>query len=200
MFNIPDIDIDLSADAIKKLKAAIKHIPASKITEKGLVEHPCGIYPMNIPIDPLTGMSAIDYEKAEKEQGFIKIDLLHNQIYDTFKSESEIDALLKQPIDWRKLRNEAVVKTLPHINGYYSLLSTIPNITGIEELAMFLALIRPAKKHLQETVRKNGWDSIKDCIWVKEADEGYQFKKAHAIAYALAITLLIRKDRDDEQN
>lgn len=198
MFNIPDIDIDLSAESIKKLKAAIKHVPASKITEKGLTEHPCGIYPMNIPVDPLSGLSAIDYEKAEKEHGFIKIDLLHNQIYDMFKSESEIDALLKQPIDWRKLRNEAVVKTLPHINGYYSLLASMPKITSIEELAMFLALIRPAKKHLQETVRKTGWDSIKDQIWVKEPEEGYQFKKAHAIAYALAITLLIRKGRDDE--
>ena len=61
---------------------------------------------------------------------------------------------------------------------------------------MFLALIRPAKKYLMDNVKKNGWDAIKDLIWVKEdkEDQGFQFKKAHAIAYALGITLLIRKD------
>lgn len=196
MFIIPDIDLDLSADGIKKLKAKIKHIPASKITDKGLLEHNCGIYPMNIPTDPLTGLSAIDYEKAEKDYGFVKIDLLHNQMYDRFGSESEIDALLEKPVDWRKLHNESVVKTLPHIGGYFSTLVSLPQISSVEQLAMFLALIRPAKKYLMDTVKKNGWDAVKDKIWIKEenGEQSFQFKKAHAIAYALGITLLIRKD------
>lgn len=202
MFNIPDIDIDLSADGIKKLRAVIKHIPASKMNKQGITEHGCGIYPMDIPTDPLTGLAAIDYERAEKDYGFIKIDLLHNQMYDTFKKESEIDELLKKPIDWRKLHNESVVKTLPHIGGYYKTLISLPRIESVEELAMFLALIRPAKKYLMEEVKEKGWDAIRDKIWIKEtgSDAGFQFKKSHAIAYALGITLLLRKDcRDDEK-
>lgn len=196
MFTIPDIDLDLSAEGIKKLKGLIKHIPASKITDKGITEHNCGIYPMNIPTDPLTGLSAIDYATAEKEYGFVKIDLLHNQMYDTFSSESEIETLLAKPIDWRKLHNESIVKTLPHIGGYFTTLVSLPPITSVEQLAMFLALIRPAKKYLMDNVKKNGWEAIKDVIWVKEdkEEQGFQFKKAHAIAYALGITLLIRKD------
>ena len=196
MFTIPDIDLDLSAEGIKRLKGMIKHIPASKITDKGITEHNCGIYPMNIPSDPLTGLSAIDYVSAEKDYGFVKIDLLHNQMYDTFSSESEIEALLEKPIDWRKLHNESVVKTLPHIGGYFTTLASLPPILSVEQLAMFLALIRPAKKYLLDTVKRNGWDAIKDKIWVKEEgnEKGFQFKKSHAIAYALGITLLIRKD------
>lgn len=196
MFTIPDIDLDLSAEGIKKLKGLLKHIPASKITDKGITEHNCGIYPMNIPTDPLTGLSAIDYTTAEKDYGFVKIDLLHNQMYDTFSSESEIEALLAKPIDWRKLHNESIVKTLPHIGGYFTTLVSLPPITSVEQLAMFLALIRPAKKYLMDNVKKNGWEAIKDVIWVKEdkEEQGFQFKKAHAIAYALGITLLIRKD------
>lgn len=196
MFSIPDIDLDLSAEGIKKLKGLLKHIPASKITDKGITEHNCGIYPMNIPTDPLTGLSAIDYATAEKEYGFVKIDLLHNQMYDTFSSESEIETLLAKPIDWRKLHNESIVKTLPHIGGYFTTLVSLPPITSVEQLAMFLALIRPAKKYLMDNVKKNGWEAIKDVIWVKEdkEEQGFQFKKAHAIAYALGITLLIRKD------
>ena len=56
---------------------------------------------------------------------------------------------------------------------------------------MFIAIIRPGKKHLIEKVKNDGWNSIKDEIWVKEGN-GYQFKKSHAISYATMITINMR--------
>lgn len=53
---------------------------------------------------------------------------------------------------------------------------------------MLLALIRPGKRHLVSKVEREGWDSVKDEIWVKTEDE-YSFKKSHAVAYAHAIVV-----------
>jgi hypothetical protein len=52
----------------------------------------------------------------------------------------------------------------------------------VEDLAMILAIIRPAKAYLQGCE----WDKIKQEVWVRNA-EGYQFRRCHAIAYSLAI-------------
>jgi hypothetical protein len=49
---------------------------------------------------------------------------------------------------------------------------------------MFLAVIRPAKKHLiGET-----WAEVAKTVWDKN-DEGYNFKKAHAIGYAWLVAV-----------
>ena len=45
-----------------------------------------------------------------------------------------------------------------------------------------------SKKYLIDDVKKNGWKSIEDKIWLNE-DNGFQFKKSHSIAYALLIIL-----------
>ncbi len=55
---------------------------------------------------------------------------------------------------------------------------------------MFLALLRPGKKHLITKCQTEGWDSIKDEIWLK-TDDSYSFKKSHAVAYAHAIVVQI---------
>jgi len=57
--------------------------------------------------------------------------------------------------------------------------------TTVEELAAVLALIRPSKKHL---IGKD-WHEIMPEIWKKSEDGEYYFKKAHAIAYAMAIVV-----------
>ena len=57
--------------------------------------------------------------------------------------------------------------------------------TNIEELAMCLALIRPAKRHLIGMT----WTDIAMTIWVKPENDEYYFKKAHAIAYAHVIVV-----------
>jgi hypothetical protein len=49
---------------------------------------------------------------------------------------------------------------------------------------MFLALIRPAKKHL---IGKS-WSEVSQTIWNKE-DDGYSFKKAHAIGYSQLVAV-----------
>jgi DNA polymerase III alpha subunit len=56
---------------------------------------------------------------------------------------------------------------------------------SIEELAMCLALIRPAKRHL---VGKT-WTEIAGEIWEKPVNGDYYFKKAHAVAYAHVIVV-----------
>lgn len=190
-WQIPDIDLDCNKEAMEELRNSIKHINASKITVGGVIDHGIGIYPMNIPTDPITGLSAIDYKRAEEEYGFIKIDILHNLSYEKYKNRTELLNTLKKPVKWDLLTNQEVVSNLPHLSGYYNLLQEL-KVNSIPELAMFLAIIRPGKKYLQEQVKKNGWDSIKDYIWIKEEKDEYQFKKSHGIAYAMMISLLLR--------
>jgi hypothetical protein len=57
-------------------------------------------------------------------------------------------------------------------------------IDSIPRLAMFLALIRPAKKHL---IGKS-WKEVSQTVWDK-GDDGYAFKKAHAIGYAWLVAV-----------
>jgi DNA polymerase III alpha subunit len=49
---------------------------------------------------------------------------------------------------------------------------------------MFLALIRPAKKHLIG----QAWKEVSKTIWDKNT-EGYSFKKSHAVAYAQLVVV-----------
>ena len=191
-YNIADLDVDLSEDSRNNILKTLKHIPASKINEKGIFPHNVGVYFCDIPVDKISGLASIDYKSAEEDYGFFKIDLLHNTVYDNFNSRNDVENYLNKDTDWKLLRKQNIIEQLPHINNYFTLLSQLPLINSVEELAMFIALIRPAKKYLIETVKLNGWNSIKDKIWEKETD-GYQFKKSHAIAYALSIKLLLNK-------
>ena len=60
---------------------------------------------------------------------------------------------------------------------------------------MILAIIRPTKSYLQQ----KDWDTVKKEVWLKDSndDDGYAFKRGHAISYSLAIVvnlnLLIEK-------
>lgn len=189
-YNIADLDVDLSEVSRNDVLEKLKHIPASKINEKGIFPHNVGVYFCDIPEDKMTGLASIDYKSAEEDYGFFKIDLLHNTVYDNFKTRDEMFKCMERKTDWKLLKNQGIVNQLPHINNYFTLLSQLPEITNEEELAMFIALIRPGKKHLINKVMLNGWNSIIDEIWVKE-DNGYQFKKSHAIAYALMIKVAL---------
>lgn len=185
-YNIADLDVDLSENTRNDILNKIKHIPASKINEKGIFPHNVGVYFCDVPQDKISGLASIDYKRAEEEFGFYKVDLLHNLTYDKFSSRKEVeDSISKEP-NWNLLKNPLVVEKLPHINNYADLLLKLPLITSVEELAMFIAIIRPAKKYLIDSVLKNGWKSIEDKIWLKE-ENGFQFKKSHSIAYALSI-------------
>ena len=149
-----------------------------------------GIYFCNIPYDRLTGLASIDYKHAEEDLGYIKLDFLHNTVYDKFTSRQQILNIINNEPNWNLLYKKEIVEQLPHINNYFTLLNQLPKINSIEKLAMFIAIIRPAKKYLIDEVIKNDWESINDRIWLKE-DSGYMYKKSHAIAYALSIIVAL---------
>jgi hypothetical protein len=81
---------------------------------------------------------------------------------------------------WERLLDKSFTEQLIHIgNHHHSIIKLAEPINSIPRLAMFLALIRPGKKHLIG----RSWKDIGATIWNK-TDDGYSFKKAHAVAYA----------------
>lgn len=191
LLNVPDVDLDVGQQTRVEMLETLPHIKASKINDKGISPHIVGLYFCNVPIDRITNLCSIDYKECENRWSFMKVDILHNCAYDCFKNRSEMFEIMNKPIDWDMLYKKSIVEQLPHISGYYTLLNDLPKINNIEDLAKFLAIIRPSKKYLIEIVKKtNDWKSIDDKIWVKEGD-GYMFKKAHAVSYALMITLVV---------
>ncbi len=185
---MPDIDIDFY-DREQALKL-IKHVPASRVENGTFKKHNTGIYCTSIPYDPVISLASIDYEEAE-ERGYFKLDFLNVSIYKDIQSEEELLRLLSIEPLWDLLEQKEFCDLIFHVNGYHSLIAVLKPRT-IEQLAMFLAVIRPGKKYLIDQVAKNGWDSIKDEIWVKTEDT-YSFKKSHAVAYAHAIVIQMNK-------
>lgn len=197
-YNIADIDLDMNLTTRESLLNELKHIPASKITDD-IIPHNIGVYFSDIPVDELSGLASIDYKRAEEELGYVKIDFLHNTIYDKFKTPEELDNILKQPTDWSMLKNKEIVLQLPHINNYYDKLQELPPITNELDLAKFIALIRPGKVRYYDRVKETkDWASIDDVIWQKE-EGGYYYKKSHAIAYAVSITVAMKSINIKEQ-
>lgn len=181
---MPDIDIDFAnRDRILEI---IQHVRARRITDEGVTYHSTGIYPHNIPRDPVSNIAGIDYKSAE-ERGYFKIDFLNVSVYEKIKNEEQLIRLMNTEPLWDLLEQKDFCDLIFHVNGYHDLIAKLKP-RRIEELAMFLAVIRPGKKHLQSKVETQGWDSIRDDIWVKTEDS-YSFKKSHAIAYAHAIVV-----------
>lgn len=178
---MPDIDIDF-ADRNRVLDT-IKHIPASL---DGGKKHNTGVYCQSIPINPLTGQANINYKEAE-ERGYFKIDFLNVGAYEGIKNEEHISELLSIEPLWDLMYEKEVCDQLFHVNGYHNLLAKLKPKT-ILELATVLALIRPGKRHLVDQCAREGFDSIQEEVW-SQTDEGYSFKKSHAISYAHVIVL-----------
>ena len=86
-----DIDIDLKNrdDVLNKLK----HIPASIIGNIAK-KHNTGVYFHDMPHDPSTNLSTINYKEAE-DLGYFKIDLLNVNIYEHVKNEAHLNKLLE---------------------------------------------------------------------------------------------------------
>lgn len=176
---MPDIDIDfLNRSAALSV---IDHVPASLEDGK---KHNTGVYCHAIPVNPLTGNSSIDYKTADA-RGYFKIDFLNVSAYEGVRSEEHLRELLAADPLWDLLEDPAVCDQLFHINGYHNLIAKLKP-KSIEELSMFLALLRPGKKHLIPVCEKEGFQSIENEMWTK-TDDAYFFKKAHAVAYAHVI-------------
>ena len=176
-----DIDIDLGnrEDIIKH----IKHIPAAMRNVKPIRKHASGVHVCDIPYDPINDIAAIDYDAAEK-RGYLKLDLLNVHVYESIKSEEHLITLMQEP-DWAKLYDPAICSQLIHINNHYDTLLKMPEpVDTIPRLAMFLAVIRPGKRHLIGRT----WKDVGATVWDKVEGE-YSFKKAHAIAYAQLVAV-----------
>jgi|TARA_B110000914_G_C15506542_1_gene468567 hypothetical protein len=173
-----DIDIDLKnrEDVLTKLK----HIPASIITDT-VKKHNTGVYFHDMPHDPSTNLSTINYKEAEN-LGYFKIDLLNVNIYEHVKNEAHLNELLEREPDWDLLLHKEIVQQLFHIHDHYDIVAQMQP-RSINQLAMVLAIIRPAKRNLlgQE------WLTIEKQVWLKPNDNSYYFKKSHAVSYAYAI-------------
>jgi len=182
---MPDVDIDFLDRS--NILDIVRHVPASIKDENGIFKkHNTGVYCQSIPVNPLTGLSNIDYKQAE-DRGYFKIDFLNVSAYNGIKNEAHINELLSIEPLWDLLYEKDVCDQLFHINGYHTLLAVLkPN--SILELATVLALIRPGKRHLLDKCVKEGFDSIQDKVWSK-TDEGYSFKKSHAVGYAHVIVM-----------
>lgn len=178
---MPDIDIDF-ADRTKALEH-FKHAAAAIEDNGTFKKHNTGIYCTSIPYNPLTGLSTVDYKTAE-DRGYFKIDFLNVSVYEGVRDRQHLKTLMETEPLWDLLLQDDFTDLLFHVNGYGNLLRQMKPCS-IEELAMCLAMIRPAKRHL---IGKT-WTEIGMEIWTKPTNGDYYFKKAHAVAYAHVIVV-----------
>lgn len=189
---MPDIDIDFAdrTVALDKLKYRLAILELGKI-------HNTGIYVTDIPHDPITNTSTIDYKVAD-DRGYFKLDFLNVSVYDKISSKKHLNRLMETEPIWELLQEDDFVNKLFHVNGHGSILRQIKP-TSIEQLAAVLAMIRPAKRYL---IGKD-WTTVMTEIWTKPENDEYYFKKAHAIAYAHVIVVqmnLICEEIENAQN
>jgi hypothetical protein len=179
-----DIDIDFgNRDAALSL---IRHTAAGIVRDGELVRHNTGIYVTDIPTDPFLGVASIDHKAAE-ELGYMKLDLLNVSLYTHIKSEQHLAELMAQEPAWDKLYDPEFCAQLIHIGAHYDLLIKCPEaVNTIPRMAMFLALIRPGKRHLVG----RSWREIAETVWDK-TDDGYTFKRSHSVAYAHLVAVHI---------
>lgn len=176
-----DIDIDFGSRT--EILEKIKHIPSAMRNVKPIRKHATGIHVTKIPFDPINKMSSIDYSEAEK-RGYIKLDFLNVHVYSNVSSEQHLINLMRDP-NWEKLKKRDFVEKLIHLNNQFDNIQKMPEpIDSIPKLAMFLAVIRPGKKHLLGKT----WNEVSKTIWEKE-ENGYYFKKSHSYSYAHLVVV-----------
>lgn len=185
-----DIDIDF-ADR-EQILALLDVTPSSIIRDGKLVKHNTGVHPTAIPVDPFTGYASLDYNDAEA-RGYVKLDFLNVNLYKQVQDEQHLISLMQEP-DWAQLYDPAICSQLIHVNNHYDTLLKMPEpVDTVARLAMFLAVIRPAKRHL---IGKT-WKDVSLTIWDKVEGE-YAFKKSHAVAYANLV--VVNMNLLEEQN
>lgn len=177
-----DIDTQTSFDSTKYFPTWVR---ASVVRDGKLAAHPCGVYPQAIARDPFTTFAAIPYTEAE-EFGFLKVDFLHVSAYNSFDSREQIEDLLKIEPDWTLLQLDSTHKKLFQLAKHGEMLKHVKPV-GVLELADCMALIRPGKKTLIGLYTKNKTEARK-ALYAKD-ENGYSFKKSHALAYAHVVLL-----------
>lgn len=178
-----DIDIDF-ADR-EKILNLLTHTPASIAKDNKITKHNTGVYFTDIPIDPFTGHASLDHNLAE-DLGYVKLDFLNVNLYNRVRSEQHLTELMTTEPDWTKLYDKEFCEKLSHIGNHYNILLKMPEpVDSVPRLAMFLAIIRPAKRHLIG----RPWKEVAETIWDKPDDDSYFFKKSHSLAYAHLVVV-----------
>lgn len=176
-----DIDIDFGDRDL--ILDHIKHVPASIRSNIDIRKHNTGIYVTDVPYDPVNNMSSLDYNEAES-RGYMKLDFLNVSIYKLIRDEQHLIELMREP-NWNLLNDSSFVEKLMHLGNHYNVLQSMPEpVNSIARLAMFLAVIRPGKRHL---IGKP-WSEVAKTIWEKGTD-GYTFKRSHSCAYAMLVVV-----------
>lgn len=185
-------DIDIDVGDREKILQILDHIPASMRNVSPIRKHPTGIYVTDIPYDPINDMSSLHYEEAER-RGYFKLDILNVHIYNQVRDEKHLIDLMNEP-DWTMLNHRNIVEQLIHLGNQYDTLIKMPEpINSIPRLAMFLAVIRPAKRHL---IGKS-FKEINESVWDKD-NTGYSFKRSHAVAYAHLVVVHMNLLKENE--
>ena len=178
-----DIDIDFANR--EQILNLLEHTPASIIKDNKISKHNTGVYFTKIPQDPFTGQASLDYNVAE-DRGYVKLDFLNVSLYNRVTNEQQLTELMAKEPDWAKLYEREFCEQLIHIGNHYDTLIKIPEpVNTIPRMAMFLSVIRPAKRHLIGL----SWAEVAKTVWDKPADNSYYFKKSHAVAYATLVAV-----------
>ena len=179
--DIPDIDID-TANRDEVLKHLEGYINATIGENHDARKHNTGVYVTDIPYDPRTGGATIDHKRAE-ELGYIKLDILNMSVYEKVRDEAHLDSLISREPNWKRLwEDQEFCQSVVHINNHYKSICVMQPDT-LPRMAMFLALIRPDKKHLMG----KSWKEVADDIWTKT--DKYFFKKSHSISYSFLVAI-----------
>ena len=178
-----DIDFANRDDIIKHLDV----VPAGIIKDGNLTKHNTGVYATKIPTDPFIGCASLDHREAE-DRGYIKLDFLNVSLYQRIRDELHLIELMNTEPDWAKLGYRKIFERLIHIGAHYDTMLKMPEpVDSIPRMAMFLAVIRPAKRHL---IGKP-WAEVAKTIWDRPEDGSYGYKKAHAVSYAHLVVVHI---------
>lgn len=178
-------DIDIDTGDRNLLLCHLEHTPAAMLNDDGTFsKHRTGIYATVIPTNPLTGTAGFDYKEAE-ERGYFKIDVLNVSVYQQVTSYEHRAKLLEQEPEWDRLYDRDFCSKLIHIGNHYDTLRKMPEpVDSVARMAMFLAIIRPGKKHLVGLP----WKEVAKTIW-DPSDDGYVFRKSHSVGYSLLVKL-----------
>lgn len=176
-----DIDIDF-ADRDSALRL-ITHTPAVIMGPGQARRHNTGVYVTDIPSDPRTGCASIDH-RAAQTRGYLKLDFLNVWVYRHVRDPQHLTQLMAEP-DWTQLRDPQFFAKLIHLGRHYETQLAMPEpIDSRARMAMFLSVIRPGKRHLIGQT----WAEVSKTVWLR-SEEGYWFKKSHAVAYANLVVV-----------
>ena len=176
-------DIDIDVPDREQVLRLFRNVPASNFKEGKRAGHNTGVYFHKVPVDPLTGRCALDYEEAE-HLGYFKLDILNVGIYKDVRDPKHMESLLERDPVWELLEEQDFCDMVFHMRGHHGICKQMKP-RDVLQLAAVLAMIRPAKRHL---IGKP-WRKVMDEVWTKPEDDQYFFKKSHAVSYAMAVKM-----------